>query len=40
MSEQSTNRHGGAVENTVTPSTDTVTVERAAAESDEAAGED
>ena len=33
MSEQSTNRHGGAVENTVTPSTDTVTVERAAAES-------
>ena len=33
MSEQSTNRPGGAVENTVTPSTDTVTVERAAAES-------
>ena len=33
MSEQSTNRQGGAVENTVTPSTDTVTVERAAAES-------
>jgi ribose transport system permease protein len=32
MSEQSTNPHGGAVENTVTPSTDTVTVERAAAE--------
>lgn len=33
MSEQSTSRDRGAVENTVTPSTDTVTVERAAAES-------
>ena len=38
MSEQSTNRHGGAVENTVTPSTDTVTVERAAAESGRGGG--
>jgi ribose transport system permease protein len=33
MSEQSTSRDRGAVENTVTPSTNTVTVERAAAES-------
>ena len=32
MSEQSTSRDRGAVENTVTPSKDTVTVERAAAE--------
>jgi ribose transport system permease protein len=38
MSEQSTNRQGGAVENTVTPSTDTVTVERAAAESGRGSG--
>jgi ribose transport system permease protein len=38
MSEQSTNRQGGAVENTVTPSTDTVTVERAAAESGRGGG--
>lgn len=33
MSEQSTSRDRGSVENTVTPSKDTVTVERAAAES-------
>ncbi|MBC2933314.1 ABC transporter permease [Nocardioides sp. zg-1228] len=38
MSEQSTNRDGGTVENTVTPSTDTVTVERAAAESERDSG--
>ncbi|HYJ26485.1 MAG TPA: ABC transporter permease [Nocardioides sp.] len=38
MSEQSTNRQAGAVENTVTPSTDTVTVERAAAESGRGGG--
>jgi ribose transport system permease protein len=38
MSEQSTNRQGGAVENTVTPTTDTVTVERAAAESGRGGG--
>ncbi len=38
MSEQSTNPQGAAVENTVTPSTDTVTVERAAAESGRGGG--
>ena len=38
MSEQSTSRDGGAVENTVTPTTDTVTVERAAAESERGSG--
>ena len=38
MSEQSTSRDRGAVENTVTPSTDTVTVERAAAETGRGSG--
>jgi ribose transport system permease protein len=38
MSEQNTNRQAGAVENTVSPSTDTVTVERAAAESGRGGG--
>ena len=38
MSEQSTSKDRGAVENTVTPSTDTVTVERAAEESARGSG--